>query len=438
MMKRVLCLALAMMLLCGAAMADAAKISVTFEADVEKLANSLELAYGAGEGELDGFAESMVELMSGLEIQFISHESGFYMAMFLEDTLLFDLGAEEDAETQRFFSSLLKDHYLFYTPTAEERENYRICWETLNALDEQKMTADMLQAFEEWLNGLMPAERTDEAGVAEEAKLLTYAFDDQDVVKLVEQLLTVIENHGLTENVIDTYLGVETRAFENIRLKNQEVSANNRYSYVLQARLTPEDEYAGATLLVMEKDQRVMTLAHEPLQDAQRLVWGYGLNGRNYYACFDLKADAAGGKHAELQLLRANEASWSDEVEVNGEKLAGFSGSVYPQIEGEWTTLADLRLDGQEMIHYVVEGVSDQAEGTAEYKVHYEQNDATIHVRVTPCEPVTWDVSSMTAIDQSADGSEDKVNELTEKSILELTVTLFKLLPTELFTMFMQ
>ena len=446
MMKRILCLALAMVMLCGAAMADASKVTVTWDADLEGAKTFWAAASGDEGSTLENMAKALAELMEGLRVELIAQDNGGYLALYMKDTLVLDLGLESDWDYSRFFSSLWAEHYLSATISQEDAARSQESWEKLNAIDPEALGADMAYELVRWLDELpVKQSQGDFSGDAfEGAKLLySYEFNDQSVARLVERLLTVAEDHGITDELLAGYLGENANVYENICRKNQEVAEANRFSYELQVACGPQKEYMGGTLLVLESGQQVMSLSHGLFQDGWQLVWGYGLNGANYYVDLEVVSlQETPGTQVGLFFVRDDQRLGFTNMEWNEESLLFmFTGAFLPQTDGKWGTIAEIMMLDQQLDWYVVEGIRHEAENNAEYAVHWYQGEVTetplqtIRIAVEPCEPITWDADNMTPIDAEADGSDELLTQLVEENTKEMLLNLFRLVPTQLLTM---
>ena len=447
-MRRLLCLLLALMLLCGSAMAEASKVTVTWDADLEGAKAFWAASTGDEGARLDSMAMALVELLEGLKVEWVTQEGGAYLALSLKDTLLLDVGTESGWDFSRIYSNLWSDQYVNTVLPPEAAEQLQKTWNELNAINLEQLAVALAREIDRWLLGqMMTKEQGSFTGDAYEhaAQVYRYSFDDQAVVQLVEGLMLVLEQQGLTEETINSYLGEDIGLYESIRRKNEEVSAANRFSYVLQLACDSQGEYMGADLLVMENDQQVMTLAHGQAANGWQLVWGYGFEGMNYY--FDLEVIAQqDSRETEVGLFVFCDPNGLGfrEIQHSGNYLLQMATANFcPQKDGQWGTLAEVLFLAQQVDCYVVEGISSQADATAEYAIHWYRGEnletplQTIHVNVQPCEPMTWNTGSMTPIDTLSDDGGELLTQVVEGNTQEMLLKLFKLVPTQLLTMLM-
>ena len=447
MMKRIISLLLAAMVLMGSAMADATKVTVTWDADVEGAKLFWQESSGAEGATLQNIAEGLVELMENLKVEFITQDSGAYLSIALKDTVLFDFGTESGWDYSHVFSNLWEGYYISTHLSQEQVQKSEKAIETLDTMDWIALGENLVGIATDWLNEQPTVEEhgnfvgdTYEGGVLRRS----YTFDDQEAADLVERLLLSLESAGITEELLQNYLGEELDIWSGIRRKNTQVAEENRFSYILRECYGPSGEFMGASLVVLENDQQVMTLSYGLAANGWRLVWGYGLNGQNYYLNLDMIAQETGdGFDMGLFLFGDADGQGFRSVESSVENLLMMvSGSFYPQKEGEWSTLAAISVMGPSMDQYVVEGL-DKDVSDAEYTVKWYRGEVkmtplqTVHINVEPCENMTWDISGMTAIDNDADGSDELLNQLMQEKIQEIVLTLFKLVPTQLLTMLM-
>ncbi len=446
MMKRIVSLLLAAMMLFGSAMADAAKVTVTWDADVEGAKLFWQESSDAEGSTLQSIAEALVELMENLQVEIIAQDSGAYMSITLKDTVILDTGIESGWDYSYMFSNFWEGYYLTANATQDQAKENEKAWNILSAMDWSTVGKNLVVTAVDWLDDQPTVEELGHfVGDTYEGATLrrSYTFDDRAISALVDQLLLSLESDGITEELMQNYLGEDIDPLPIIRHKNTQVADDNRFSYILREAYGPSGEYMGASFVVLENDQQVMTLSHGVAANGWRLVWGYGLNGQNYYLNLDAMQQEDGSRKLRLYLFNDLNGSGFRAIENGIEYLMMMvAGTFYPAKDGEWSTLAEIEVLGQSIDRYVVEGISKDVTD-AEYTVKWYRGDddvtplQTICINVAPCEAKTWDVSTMVPIDLETDGGEELFSEIVQENVQKTVLTLFKLLPTQLLTMLM-
>lgn len=453
MMKRVISILLALMLLSGTALAENYRLDITWEADEACALAYLEQTTNLQGSKLQNTAKAYAELARGLGIQMNFQEGWTYLAASLKDTLLLDLGVASDWNKVHILSNLLPGHYMTVEVSEEEAAASEAAWNQLTGADWAAIAQEMIAARDSRLAALQHSTETGSfMGDAYEGGVLrhSYAFDDKDVAALVEDLLAVLEKHGIDDKLLEDYVGEPL--VEAIRQKNVQITEKNRFSYILHYVYDQMNAHVGSSLVVLENDQQVMTLSLCANADnGWRLVWGYGLNEKNYYVEMDLIDDeASGGKTFALILYEDPMRMGYRGVEPYADYVVQMlTCTVSSQPQGnnrQWQAELILSDAGAEQNNrYLIRGEHDAQTDIscviADWYISMEDDAVpvqTIKAELKPCEPMEWSVEGMTSIRMNDDASAALIEELVEQASQELLVKLFKLLPPQILTMFLQ
>lgn len=455
-MKKLLCALLAVMLLGSTALADSYRGSIRWEADAAGA-----LAYLAQSGEedtktLQSLAEGMAELANGLDISFLVQDDGVQGAISLKDTLLVDMTIFGDSQQAAVLTSLLPGHYLSVTA---DQKSAAASLEAIEQLENTDWDAVMQECFSElntWLAAFPMVEEqgsfTDDAFEGGTSRA-GCSFDDRDVAALADSLLAVLDKHGINDELLEAYLGAAD-VVSSFRSWNEQIAQENRYKYTLHQVYGAEDAPVCLSLVVEENGAQVMTLSLAAADNGWRGVWGYGLNGQNYYVCAEMLDGAAEGEtNFALLIYFDPEKAGYRAVEAYAEYVIMMAEGVFSyeetDAEARWQAQAEV-VDPLAMIvdtYYVLDGVR-HASGSVEQTLAWyaggdegmaEKPMISIVFTTEPCEPQPWSVEGLTAIDAEGGISEDQLMlELVEEAIQDLMIKLFKLIPTQLLTMLMQ
>lgn len=448
MMKRLCALLLALALLCGTALAEDAWVAeLSWESNSKGMKTCAELLTGEIGTKATSFAESLAELLDSLRIDVRAQEGGAYVGLSIKDTVLVDMTSISDWQEAKILSNLMPGHYIHATISPEDAAANQAAYERLLALDTDAFANEITAVITAWLDALPAAEEKGyfmgdayDGGV----RRVTRSFDDALVAQLVDGLIDTANAWGIDDALVSAYLGVDG-AFGALKDWNRELAEENRYAYVLHEVYGIDGRYVGSSLVVQEGGVQVMTLSHGVASNGHRLVWGYGLNGVNYYIKADLlQAEVDGMKEFSLMLLEDVAHLGFRSVEQVDEAVCLWISGVAGQQNG--AAYADVELLNPDaplaLTRYVLEGdvQPEVSEHTLTVQAYLGDEEyaplGKLCLATAQCDPVTWQTDGLTAID--ADSAEDAqvLDELIEESVQEMALTLFKLIPTPLLTMF--
>lgn len=448
MMKRVICLLLVALLVCGGAAAEEAyQYELTWESDEAGLVRYIEQTTGESGAQAKNFATGIAELLDNLKISMNIQEGGAHFSFSLKDEVLVDLTSISDWTEAKVLSNLWPGYYLYAEVAQEEAADSQAAYEQLMAVDWQGLGEEFQSACDAWSQSLP---KTTEAGHfmgdAYESGLYreTYTFDDTHVVQLMDSLVAVLDAHGINDALLEAFVG-EGSVFSSLMQRSSEVGEENRYSYVLHDVYGADDIYMGSSLVVLENGEQVMTLSYGEASNGFRVVWGYGLNGTNYYIKADwLDSESGEGKEFNLIVFEdAARAGYRATEQVPEDVRLMFFGTAKQSEGGLCVDMEVADTSAMLLTRYVLEETM-QPEGEMQASLTIYTTTAEgdyvpmgkLLLTSAACEPVTWQTEGLTPIPADAEGDQ-LLNEVLEESMQDMTVTVFKLIPSQLLTMFL-
>ena len=236
MMKRLCALLLALVLLCGTALAEDAWVAeLCWESDPAGMLACAELLTGETGTKATSFAESLAELLDSLRIDVRAQEGGAYLGLSMKDTVLMDMTSISDWEEAKILSNLMPGHYIHATISPEEAAANQAAYEKLLALDTEAFANEFTAVLTAWRDALPASEEKGyfmgdayDGGV----RRVSRSFDDALVAQLVEQLIDTANAWGIDDALVAAYLGVDG-AFEALKGWNRELAEENRFAYAL-------------------------------------------------------------------------------------------------------------------------------------------------------------------------------------------------------------
>lgn len=445
-MRKLLCMLLCMLLLCTTAQAEAYQGHIRWEADAQGALDYLAATSEDDPKKLKQLADAMAELAAGLDITFGWQDDGIYAALSLKDTLLLDMSVWAKDEQGVIMSNLLPGHYMSVSASQEETEASQVAYEQLESMDWAAMLADVRNCLNEWLAGLaVTEERGSFMGDAYEGGVYrkSRTFDDKSIAGLVDALVAVLDKHGINDALLDDYLG-ESGLISGFVRWNHHIAEENQYSYVLHEVYGINETPIGYSLVALENDEQVMTLSLATAENGWRGVWGYGLNGQNYYIGVECIQDA---EETLFGLMM-----YQDPMRAGYLAVEPFVENILLMVEGKCTVrerswLAEVEvLDPMAAIidTYYVLDYESHADGGSElvlawYLPDEEGREETpmqrTSITIEPCEPQVWSTEGMTEIPADDGGDTELIDSLVEEALQELLVNLFRLVPTQMLTM---
>lgn len=445
-MRKLLCLLICALLLCSGAHAEAFQGQITWEADARGALDYLAATSEEDAKQLEKLADAMAELSSGIEVSFGWQNNGLYGAISLKDTPLLDMAIWAEGEQGVIMSNLLPGHYMSVSAPLEETMASKAASEQLENMNWSALAVDALACLNEWQSGLAATEEHGSfMGDAYQGGVYrkSFAFDDKNVAELVASLADILDQHGINDALLEDYLG-ESGMLTGFLHRNQQVAEENRYNYVLREVYGQNGAPIGYSLIVHEDDVQVMTLSLATAENGWRAIWGYGLNGQNYY----LGAECIHDGYDTI----LNMAMYQDPTRAGYQAVEPFMENILLMIEGNVTArengwLAEIEvLDPMSAIIdtcYVLDCESYADGGsrlTLDWYLSGENGRAESPMQrstmtIKPCEPKQWSVEGFTEIPMDDGGDQELIDSLVEEALQDLMVNLFRLVPTQMLTM---
>lgn len=445
-MRKLLYLLICALLLCSGAHAEAFQGQITWEADAQGALDYLTATSEEDAKQLEKLADAMAELSSGLEVSFGWQNNGLYGAITLKDTLLLDMAIWVEGEQGVIVSNLLPGHYMSVNAPQEETEASKVASEQLENMNWSALAVDALACLDEWQAGFTATEEHGSfMGDAYQGGVYrkTITFDDKSVADLVACLADVLDKHGINDALLEDYLG-ESSLIAGFLRKNQQVAEGNRYNYVLREVYGLNETPIGYSLIVHEGDVQVMTLSLATAENGWRAIWGYGLNGQNYYLGTECIRDA--------NETIFNLAVYQDPMRAGYQAVEAFAENILMMIDGDVTARengwhADIEvIDPMAAIvdTYYVLDCETYADGGSKLTLDWylsgehgreETPMQKSTITIEPCEPKSWSVDGLEEIPMDDGGDQELIDSLVEEALQDLVVNLFRLVPTQMLTM---
>lgn len=432
MMKRLVCLLLALMLPC-AALAEPWQAAVTWQAEELGLMQLISALTGEDDASL---AKGLKELADGLKVNLSGENDDFQAEVLWQDEALLTFGAASDAEGEWIVSSLWPGYKLSAEAADADAQLHQldenIDWLALGTAAMEELTT--------WLGALPMEEETGhfigDAYVNGRVRR-TYRMDDRDVARLIDGLLMLAETYlSLDSAAMTEMLGMDL--FQEIRRANEAVAQENMFAYECRQVFGPEGETVGFSLTVLEEGKQVSTLSVGIGDGALRAVWGYGMNQVNYY----LDAQAAWDEETETAALRirlyqdASHAGYQAARDlVYNSLLYDLTGRVaFTEGSLQQAELAILQPPvSVESVRYLFTN-GDEGMRLELFVGNAETPCMTLQAAVSPAEAPAVsldDLHLQTLEDAAASAAFDAV---VEVSMQELMLKLIKALPAEILT----
>ncbi len=438
MMKRLLCLALMLMMLCTAALGEGHEGRLTFTADAQQLSALLEAeGLSATNGVL---GQGLAELIGKVRGELFLQDNGLQAGFFLGDTTLLEGTAFVNEEGLfHLLLSVLPSYYLTFQPAAEDQARWNAAKALLQDAAWQAAGKELSAAAVDWWEKLPSQQATGSfMGDAYEGGTLcvTRTFTDKDIAALVDSLAAVLKAQGLAD---DTLLG-------SLAQKNQAAAEENRYTYIARQVYNGENTLVGLSLVVMDGDSQVMTLSIDPTEEGRTLVLGWGLNDVNYY----LLAQWSCGNNPEWAALMYQDTQRLGfrTVASMAEHLLWLAGGTLTREESGFTLDMELLEPGAAVqdIYITLEGRESDAGMTFRAALYLARNEETRAEQPVAEACLTWekaeertwplegkmqlDGTSMDQLEDALISLEDELQQVTRT----LEVQLFKEIPSQLLT----
>lgn len=438
MMKRMLCLALMLAMLCTTALGEGHVGRLTFSADAQQITALLE---AEGLSRTNGaLAQGLAELIGKVSGQLFLQENGLQAGLSLGDTTLLEGTAFVNEEGLfHMLLSVLPSYYLTYPLAAEELARWNAAKGLLQGTAWQAVEAELSTAAVAWWEKLPSQQATGSfMGDAYEGGTLcvTRTLTDEDIATLVDSLAAVLKAHGLAD---DTML-------YSLAQENQAAAEANRYTYITKQVYNGENTLVGLSLAVLDGDSQVMTLSIDPTEEGRMLVLGWGLNDVNYY----LLAQWPGEHDQEWAALMYQDSQRLGfrAVASRTEYMLWLAGGTLTREKDGFTLDMELLDPGADVqdIYITLEGRESDAGMTFRAGLHLAQDEETRVEQpvIQAClnwekaEERTWPVEGRMQLDgASLDNLEDALISL-EDELQQVTrtleVQLFREIPAQLMT----
>lgn len=446
MMKKLLCLAAALVMLCGTALGEAFQGQVTFSADAVQLAELLEQISPESKGSM--LAQGLAKLLEKLSLGFFLQEDAGQGGFYLSGEPLSELTVvRADQGEMRMLFSFLPDHYFaFQTDSAAAGQH----------ADMKMVAAELFAAAKTWWDSLPGRKETGSFmgdAYAGGSLCVTRSFDDAQVAGAVESLLDTLQRVFTENEHLEAYLPAN-EMWQSIRENSQSIADANRYSYTVKEIYSNDGTLGGLSLTVMDGDAQVSTASLGLTDGAWKLVLGWGLNEKNYYLCIEFLYDQNNKAWTVLMYQDPQRLGFRTVEALNDHLLWLTGGAAAGNEDGTgW------RLDMQ-VIDLQAKALDDftiaaEATVTDKYQVNAglylpddegvpgEQPVLGMAFTLSAAPQHTWAVDDMQRVEVDASGQlseemKEIITEAAQQGAAELAVKLFKALPAELLTFFMQ
>lgn len=454
MMKRLLCLALACLLLCTCAVAETHQGGLTFSTSEEQLKAMLEQA-GAGD-DASLLAQGITELLESLRLDALVQDDGMQAGLYLGELAVLHLASFAEASgLVRLTTNLLPEHYLAIQLPEEDMAQLAAAEAVMDGTDWPAVALACVDAVNTWWNALPCQQSTGNfigdaytGGTACAAR----SFDDGDLADLLDTLAAILQAEGIDNGFLETYLHQEN-PWDALSSANQLARESNRYSYTVKHVTDAEGAFVGLSLVVLDGEAQVMTASLGQEEDAWKLVLGWGLNECNYYLYADA-APAEEGCQWTLLLYQDPQRLGFPTVEHMANYLLWLAGGVVDVSLEAGTFQLDMEVIDPyaALMQDVYLSVAAQAEegGVAVQAALYNATSENMPEEPMVSMAFTWaetdahtwqldgkqrlDIADMDNLDAE---TESMIQQEVQQALNELVVQLFKVLPTELLSFFL-
>lgn len=457
MMRKLLCLVLALMLLCGSALAEAYQATITFSSNTAQLTELLTQAGMTGNREL--LAQGLEELLAKLRLELFIQNEAFQGGIYLADESLIDLTSFVDDEgLLHMVSNLLPNHYLAYQLTEEEKAQTAQAQRVMNTTDWQDVLKELTALAQAWWDKL-PCQES--AGTfmgdayAGGTRCISTSFDDAGIAQLVDTLSAALQQHGVDDGFLAEVL-YQKDFWDAVTAANQQAAQDNRYRYTVRQVYGQDDALAGLSLIVQDGETQVMTASLGAKADGWKLVLAWGKDERNYYLCLESYSEADSTEWTAL-LYQDPQRLGFPLVETLPSYLLWVAGGELTQREhAAWRMdmeAIDLYTDDPLLKDFYMRLDLSQTDTsvtleTLLYLPNGEDGAAEepvlgVQMKLQQTEERTWLVEDKQRLDMEAPdtlGAEAQtvMEQEIQQSLDVLLVQLFKTLPAQLITFLMQ
>lgn len=456
--KKIISLLLALMLLCGTAAAEGAyQLTLEWASVPEGTKLYLQRTSDNSESKIDQLAGALSELAEKSNIRLNIQEDAVYFALSMMDTLLLDMGIYVQENETIMTSTLMPGRYVLISDTIEAEVTDPATWLKVEEVDLDAVLAECLQTFLVWCSDIPGTEEHGNfVGDAYTGgtHCRSFTFDDADVAKLLDQLLDVLDKHGIDDAALEEI--TSSAPIATLRVKNREAAEANRFTYRLSLVTDDINRSVGASLLVMEGDKQVMTFSLATADNGIRLVCGYGMNDQNHYIEAILIDDGA----TQEEFAAAYSLTvYEDPYRLGFGAVEGYIDYVMLSMNGslrvvpgeaETTWFANAQLLDPASPNaescYELTGAYQHEQKTSEqvlsWSIYSDEQEKilceTYTLRMEPCDSLVASTEGLTCLNMEDDGANlTDLDMALEEGAMEFAVQLFKLLPAPLLTYLM-
>lgn len=451
-MKKLLCLALAFVMLGGTALGEAYLCQVSFSADAQQLATLLE-ATGLG-GNVAMLAQGLEELFDMLRASMLVQHTGTEFGLYLEDTPIIEVASFQDADgLTKMITNLLPEHYFAYQQTEKDIARAAAAEAVMHGTDWPSVGVQVTDTVKAWWDAL-PSQLATGYFIGDAytggASCVTRTLDDGHIAALVDDLSALLQGHGVDDGFLMVYLP-QQNLWEAISEANRSAAEANRYAYTVKQVYTADGTLCGMSLVVMDGDSQVMSASLGLEGDSCRLVLGWGLNDTNYY----LYADAAPGELGQewsLMMYQDPQHLGFPTVESMYEYILWMAGGVLDirqeagsfrlemeVIDPQSAVLSDCYVSVKGQNHEDGLTVDGALYLVAEDNVLPESSLLNVNITWRTADERTWSVGEkqpmdFALFDELYAGTDGMLQQELQQAENDMLVTLFKKLPSQLLT----
>lgn len=457
MMKKLLCMALALALLCGSALAEANQAVVTFSANTTQL---VELLTQSGvDGNVKLLAQGLKELCEGLRLEFQWQDNAFWGNMCLADTTLVDLAYFcSDEGLLQLTTSLLPQHYMACQLTEADMAQSREAASTMADTDWQAVADELAAAAQSWWNEL-PCQESEGRFMGDAydggTRCVSRCFDDADLARAVDMLSSVLQQHGVDDGFLEAYSG-QQNIWASVQVANQAAAQANRYQYTVKQVYGDTGALVGLSLVVLDGETQVTTASLGVNESGKKVVLGWGKDERNYYLCLETFPEDADLDWTALLYQDPQRLGFPMVETLPSYLLWLAGGSLTQQAENAWRLdmeLIDLYADNALLQDLYIRIDATQTAESAVLDASLFLPDGEdvsaanpvfgVNVTVQSADERAWSVENRQRLDLESThelGAETEavMSQELQQSLDTLLVQLFKVLPSQLITFMMQ
>lgn len=452
MRKGIACL-LALMLLLSplSGLAEARQWTVSLDIAMEELLPMMPIVEAEESDEqLKTVFDAFSTLFNSVSVRMTSQEGAARLELLMRGEPLLNATLTADETGFALSSSVIPGVKLTLQP---DRAQARQMAAALSRVDWQAIGERLTGCFDEWLAGCTPAatETGSFAGDAYEdgVKRTIYRFDDRDLAVLLSAAEATLTEDAVVREISDLMGESLAAMLDEARQFNQTVGLKNEYHYQLALVERENGTLCGASLTVLRAgDEQVSTLSAGLTENGARFVWGYGMDGVNYYADVTVAAPEWTQTAWKLECT----ARVFEDTSLDGYQAARQSEPVW-----SLTQRIDGTSDGNETVTDMVMTLVERGFPQQRYEIHgktcespfREQTTVTTYIDDARYLTETVEGETVEDFDPAQDGLREisllpevsaqdqaELDEVFQEGLSALAVQLFKLVPPEVLTMF--